>query len=167
MTTYTWCEIILQNYLQTRDIELYSNYKIVNNIIYYKYDILFYVYSNSYLKYDKINIKKNYNSSGNINYYNNKNNNIQNNNILYIKNIKIIKNIKTKILKYYNYLFKMYKKICINKSNEIHFKYFYSKIKSSIICIYKYYSSSNIYICIIKNIKICIQLYFYLSLYII
>ena len=69
------CKIVLQNYLKTRDIDLYRDYKIVNYIIYYK-NKLFFVFcsNNTILKYDNAGkcIIKDYKSPDYQYYYNNK-----------------------------------------------------------------------------------------------
>ena len=87
------CEIILQNYLKTKNIKFLNifGYKIINNNIYFNNSILFQVYyRNCYYKNgifrDKLVIIKIYEYNKLLSYIN-----IKNNKIVYEKNIKLIK----------------------------------------------------------------------------
>ena len=109
------CKIILQNYLKTTDYSC-NDYKIVKDnfninyfIIYYKNQMLFFIYSSKhYIKYNNCQIKKNY-THNEYYYYNNKNNRISFNktNINLFKLNYIYNN---KEWKHYNTFFNMYKK---------------------------------------------------------
>ena len=145
MDQRTRCEIILQNYLKTKEYN--TDYKItISNyfIIKYKNIILFYLSNiNDYIKHNMDNIViKIYNHNKYFYYFNNKHNKI----IYYKKpQIKIICNNKEE--KYYNKFYKMYKKI-ININKKIgNFKYY--SIKPLYIYIYKrrihYYNKIKLY----------------------